>query len=52
MQKLNLYKLSFSAETGNIANLIVAAKDELSEKEVLVEVTKDVASNYSEDKHY
>ena len=52
MQKLNLYKLSFSAETGNIVNLIVAAKDELSEKEVLVEVTKDVASNYSEDKHY
>lgn len=26
MQKLNLYKLSFSAELGVIANIIVAAK--------------------------
>lgn len=52
MQKLNLYKLSFSAESGVIANIIVAAKEDLSEKDVLISVTKDVASNYSEDRQY
>ena len=52
MQKLNLYKLSFSIESGVIANIIVAAKENFSEKDVLVSVTKDVASNYSEDRQY
>lgn len=32
MQKLNLYKLSFSAESGAIANIIVAAKENFSER--------------------
>lgn len=52
MQKLNLYKLSFSTGAGIIANTIVAAVEKLSEKDVLVSVAKDIASNYSEDKQY
>lgn len=52
MQKLNLYKLSFSTGAGVIANIIVAAVEKLSEKDVLVSVAKDVTSNYSEDKQY
>ena len=49
MNEFNLFKFKFFNEDGNIAVVIVAARKDLKDEEVLLKVAKDVACNYSED---
>lgn len=50
MNEFNLFKFKFFNEVGDIAVVIVAARKDLKNEEVLLKVAKDVASNYSEDR--
>lgn len=52
MMRYNLYKIDFYNGDGAIAHTIVAAKKDMKDGEVLDAISKEIASNYSEDKKF